>query len=89
VHGHLHKRIVLTQLPFCSLILTGSPIQNNLRELWSLFDFVFPGRLGELPTFESDIHQPIQQGSFANATAVQVCECFPRLRELLHSSNAM
>lgn len=29
------------------LILTGSPIQNNLRELWSLFDFVFPERLGE------------------------------------------
>lgn len=28
------------------LILTGSPIQNNLKELWSLFDFVFPERLG-------------------------------------------
>lgn len=28
------------------LILTGAPIQNNLTELWSLFDFVFPGRLG-------------------------------------------
>ncbi len=28
------------------LILTGAPIQNNLKELWSLFDFVFPGRLG-------------------------------------------
>ena len=25
------------------LILTGSPIQNKLTELWSLFDFVFPG----------------------------------------------
>lgn len=27
------------------LILTGTPIMNNLRELWALFDFVTAGRL--------------------------------------------
>ncbi len=25
------------------LIMSGSPIQNRLSELWSLFDFIFPG----------------------------------------------
>jgi len=28
------------------ILMTGAPIQNNLVELWSLFDFVFPGKLG-------------------------------------------
>jgi hypothetical protein len=30
------------------ILVTGTPMQNNLKELWSLFDFVFPGRLGTL-----------------------------------------
>ncbi|KGG51138.1 hypothetical protein DI09_43p130 [Mitosporidium daphniae] len=28
------------------VILTGTPVQNNLTELWSLFDFIMPGFLG-------------------------------------------
>jgi hypothetical protein len=34
------------------LVVSGSPIQNRLSELWSLFDFVFPGKLGTLPVFQ-------------------------------------
>lgn len=36
------------------LLLSGSPIQNTLRELWSLTDFVVPGILGSLGSFEEE-----------------------------------
>ncbi|XP_066151496.1 DNA excision repair protein ERCC-6-like [Euwallacea fornicatus] len=53
------------------IMLTGSPMQNNLTELWSLFDFTNPGMLGNLPTFTEHFSQPILQGGFANASPMQ------------------
>ena len=47
-------------------------MQNSLKELWSLFDFVFPGRLGTLPVFMAEFSVPITMGGYANATPVQV-----------------
>lgn len=54
------------------LAMSGTPIQNDLRELWSLFDFVFPGRLGTLPAFEQEFADPIRRGGYANASPMQV-----------------
>ncbi|KAM3912905.1 DNA excision repair protein ERCC-6 [Leptodactylus fuscus] len=65
------------------IILSGSPMQNNLRELWSLFDFVFPGKLGTLPVFMEQFSVPITMGGYSNASPVQVktaykCACVLR-----------
>ena len=54
------------------LILSGSPIQNSLKELWSLFDFVFPGKLGTLQVFLQQFAVPITQGGYSNASRVEV-----------------
>ena len=51
---------------------TSHAHQNSLRELWSLFDFVFPGRLGTLTAFDSEFATPIRLGGYANARPMQV-----------------
>ncbi|XP_046572869.1 LOW QUALITY PROTEIN: DNA excision repair protein ERCC-6-like [Haliotis rubra] len=69
------------------IILSGSPIQNHLKELWSLFDFIFPGKLGMLPDFLQHFSVPIVQGGYANATQVQVetaYKCATVLRDTIN-----
>ncbi|NJM09555.1 MAG: DEAD/DEAH box helicase, partial [Bdellovibrionaceae bacterium] len=39
------------------LALTGTPVENHLTDLWSLFDFVSPGLLGTAKEFESFLKQ--------------------------------
>ena len=58
------------------LILTGSPMQNSLKELWSLVDFIYPGLLGYLKSFNEKFAIPITQGGYANATNLQATTAF-------------
>ncbi|MEK4031797.1 DEAD/DEAH box helicase [Methylocystis sp. IM3] len=39
------------------IALTGTPIENNLRDLWSIFDFINPGLLGGSKAFANFIKQ--------------------------------
>ncbi len=43
------------------LCLTGTPMENHLGELWSLFRFLLPGLLGEEKAFQRDYRKPIEK----------------------------
>jgi SNF2 family DNA or RNA helicase len=44
------------------MCLSGTPVENNLEELWALFDFLMPGFLGEAERFRSHFRIPIERG---------------------------
>ena len=41
--------------------LTGTPIENRLSELWSIFDFLMPGFFYAYDTFRKEIEAPVTQ----------------------------
>lgn len=43
------------------LCLTGTPLENNLGELWSLFNFLLPGLLGDAKQFQRLFRIPIEK----------------------------
>ena len=50
-HGNSCKRVALT----------GTPLENHLEELWSIFDFLNPGYLGNLKNFRTKFVLPIER----------------------------
>ncbi|KAL4790741.1 hypothetical protein BDV19DRAFT_371803 [Aspergillus venezuelensis] len=53
------------------LILSGTPIQNNVLELWSLFDFLMPGFLGTEKVFLDRFAKPIAASRMSKSSKEQ------------------
>ena len=47
------------------LCLTGTPMENHLGELWSLFHFLMPGLLSDADTFRQHYRNPIERDADA------------------------
>jgi superfamily II DNA or RNA helicase len=60
------------------LVLTGTPVENGVADIWSIMDFLMPGYLGAPETFRNHYELPIARGG-ADAEVAQA-----RLRRKLH-----
>ena len=49
--------------------LTGTPIENSLAELWSIFDFIMPGYLFQYKKFKNSYETPIVKNEDKDAMA--------------------
>jgi superfamily II DNA or RNA helicase len=48
---------------FQRLVLTGTPIENSVSDLWSIMDFLMPGYLGSHQAFKFHYEDPIAEGA--------------------------
>ncbi len=55
---HAAKSVRLVQAGF-RMALTGTPIENRLSELWSIFDYLMPGFLYSYNRFRDEIESPV------------------------------
>ena len=60
------------------LVLTGTPVENSVTDVWSIFDFLMPGYLGDYESFKANYELPIQDGGEEGRLAQE------KLRRKLH-----
>ncbi|MDY4817874.1 MAG: SNF2-related protein, partial [Lachnospiraceae bacterium] len=72
---HAAKSVRLVNSSF-RMALTGTPMENRLSELWSIFDYLMPGFLYGYTRFRSEIETPIVYDKDEDAMT--------RLRAMIH-----
>ncbi|WP_273732273.1 DEAD/DEAH box helicase [Mycolicibacterium septicum] len=61
-HSKTHQAARLLDVPF-KLAITGTPMENNLMELWSLLSITVPGLFPSPKVFETYFRKPIESGA--------------------------
>jgi SNF2 family DNA or RNA helicase len=64
------------------IALTGSPLNNNLLEYYTLIDWISPGYLGTITEFKATYEEIIREGLYQDSTASQKRESLKRLKAL-------
>jgi DNA repair and recombination protein RAD54B len=70
------------------IILSGTPIQNDLSEFFSMVDFVNPGVLGNAKSFTKQFEDPIVKSRQPEATAKEIEKGEARGEELAETTAA-
>lgn len=60
------------------LVLTGTPVENSVADVWSIFDFLMPNYLGEYESFKLNYEEPIAEGGS------RADDALARLKRKLH-----
>ncbi|KJJ83207.1 helicase/SNF2 domain-containing protein [Candidatus Omnitrophus magneticus] len=78
IHSQASKAVMLLTSRG-RLALSGTPIENNLGELYSLFRFLNPGMFGSFEDFNDDYAVPIQKEQDASAARELKIKIYPFL----------
>ena len=71
INTELRRNLVALRVKGIRLVLSGTPIQNNLSELWSVFDFVQPKIFGPFVPFQNKYAEVIQKGLLKDASSAE------------------
>ena len=62
-----HAKAISKLRATCRIALTGTPIENGVKDLWSIFRFIQPGWLGGREEFKDRYEQPLAAGESPGA----------------------
>lgn len=64
------------------LLLSGTPVQNHVHELWAVFDFLMPNFLGSSVFFSEKYARTISKGQAPGASVREISEGIEKLKTL-------